>query len=586
MLFLYTEDEIQCCLQQYESGDSPLPGANIGDHTVAMAGSDKVKRHRLAAAYLMIAIGGQCQGSSEASAFFHKGQQIAFEGFLYDPSLDMLKEFLLMAYYTVAACRRNAAFMYLGVASKAAAALGLHRREQYRVCSIQEAKARLRCWQSLRVLDTLVNSLLGRAGSTLSTRPDIDQIDVSALCVPRAENDTDYDDPDESEEPPRKIALDASYEVCRLIDEVDAELFKSNKMAVAPSEDNLQRLRQWAQQLPPELCRFSITENKTRRGSIERSFTTLAERERVIGAVHVSCSYYFAVILGTRPFLISHVMSKLQTYRESLDNTSKAATRLGEGDHTKAKSSEAADIRMLAQACVESSAFMAQLCAKTVQNDLLYDNMCMIQGLIFAAGLLLGFSLLVQDSHSPETILSHEAGNGLQGACLVLKRFSRLSAEAKHDHRVLVNFSEAVRTYKQRLMNTRRNSSNPYIDPVFTIDDGSTTTTTPINDIQQPPSSARQHGDMQDANAAQSNGFGAPDDTSASPGFSGNMASSTTYIDEPMDDVHGVTHENGHAGGDVDVAFTNGVLPAPFSWVDMLSNYADLPPGLFFAESR
>lgn len=581
MLYLYTEDEIHFCLQEYELGDSPLPSANFSDPTVAMAGSDKVKRHRLAAAYLMIAIGGQCQGSSEASAFFLKGQQIAFEGFLYDPSLDMLKEFLLMAYYTLAACRRNAAFMYLGVASKAASALGLHRREQYRACSKQEAEARLRCWQSLRVLDTLVNSLLGRAGSTMSTRPDIDRIDVSALAVPRRGMDIEDDEPDMCEEPPRKIAIDASYEVCRLIDEVDAELFKSNKVAVGPSENNLKRLRQWGQQLPPELRRFSMTENKAPRDSIDPGLSPSAsERERVIGAVHVASSYYFAVILGTRPFLISHVMSRLDAYRANPQSTAKRRS-FGEREEKQRNNSDAAKIRMLAQACVESSACMTQLCAKAVQNDLLYDNMCMIQGLIFAAGLVLGFSLLIQDISNPETILSPEAEGGLHAACVVLQRFARLSAEAQHDHRVLVNFSDAIRTYKQSLIDTRRDTSVQYIDPVFVIDDGSTTT--PNIDGRR---STIRHGDLNEAIRAGNDRSRLPDETSIASGFSANMASTTTYVNELMGESHGASNDLGHAGSDLDVAFTNGILPTSFEWVGMLSNYADLPPGLFFEQPR
>lgn len=580
MLYLYTEDEVQFCLKEYESGDSPLPSADMNDPAVSMAGSDKVKRHRLAAAYLMIAIGGQCQGSSEAPAFFLKGQQIAFEGFLYDPSLDMLKEFLLMAYYTLAACRRNAAFMYLGVASKAAAALGLQRREQYRACSTQEAKARLRCWQSLRVLDTLVNSLLGRAGSTLSTRPDIDSIDVSALAIPRHGSHTSDDESDAGEELPRKIAIDASYEVCRIIDEVDAQLYKSNRVAIGPSEDSLQRLRQWGQQLPPELRRFSVNENRAPRDSIDRSFTTSLEHERVIGAVHVACSYYFAVILGTRPFLISHVMSQLQTHRVSTPSTIRTTNHHNQ-EQKRRQNPDAAKIRLLAQACVESSALMTQLCAKAVQNDLLYDNMCMIQGLIFAAGLLLGFSLLVQDNSKVETILSLEAEGGLQAACLVLQRFRRLSAEAQHDHRVLVNFSEAIKMYRQRLIATRRDTSSQFIDPVFVIDDGSTTTR--AIGAHQP---ATEHGDLNDPNRARSNFIRGPEEIRAPPGFPTNMASNTTYLGDFFSASYGVNNDAGHAGGDVDVAFTNGILPAPLSWAGMHCDYPNLPPGLFFEDHQ
>ena len=95
----------------------------------------------------MLAIGAQCRGSAStdlhrAAAFFAEGQQLSFEGMLCDPSPEMVRNFLLMAFYMLGACHRNAAFMYLGVASKAANALGLHRAEQYQTLSEDECHFR------------------------------------------------------------------------------------------------------------------------------------------------------------------------------------------------------------------------------------------------------------------------------------------------------------------------------------------------------------------------------------------------------------------------------------------------------------
>jgi hypothetical protein len=103
----------------------------------------EINREALALLYLVIAIGGQCRGSSHldleyAAKYFAKGQQIAFEGMLKDPSINMVKIFLLMTFYMLGACHRNAAYMYLGVASKAAAALGLHIAKQYQGLSKDE----------------------------------------------------------------------------------------------------------------------------------------------------------------------------------------------------------------------------------------------------------------------------------------------------------------------------------------------------------------------------------------------------------------------------------------------------------------
>lgn len=80
---------------------------------------------------LVVAIGAQSRrqepGSLHAERFyFARGQHRTFSNFLEDPSMDLVRVFILMAFYMLGACRRNAAFMYLGVASRAAVALGLH----------------------------------------------------------------------------------------------------------------------------------------------------------------------------------------------------------------------------------------------------------------------------------------------------------------------------------------------------------------------------------------------------------------------------------------------------------------------------
>lgn len=144
--------------------------------------------------YLALAVGGQCQVSSPLNLqysrkYFARGQQIAFEGILEDPSIKPIYSFLLMAFYLLGACRRNAVFMHLGVAARAAHALGLHKADQYRALNNVEQSLRyvqdptsyytyqlmfwrLRTWKSVRILDVMVSSILARPSASISTRPD------------------------------------------------------------------------------------------------------------------------------------------------------------------------------------------------------------------------------------------------------------------------------------------------------------------------------------------------------------------------------------------------------------------------------
>jgi hypothetical protein len=89
------------------------------------------EKTRAAILDLKIAIGAQsCPNDPKTVQierfYFARGQCRTFANMLEDPSLDLVRVFLLMSFYMLGACRRNTAFMYLGVASRAAVALGLH----------------------------------------------------------------------------------------------------------------------------------------------------------------------------------------------------------------------------------------------------------------------------------------------------------------------------------------------------------------------------------------------------------------------------------------------------------------------------
>ncbi|KAI8271057.1 Filamentous growth regulator 27 [Colletotrichum sp. SAR11_239] len=79
--------------------------------------------------------------SSSSTGF---ATDIEGRGFLTDLTLNMARGFVLMAFYMFGACRRNAAFMYLGVATKAASVLGLHMSDQFQSLSQAEQSFRAR----------------------------------------------------------------------------------------------------------------------------------------------------------------------------------------------------------------------------------------------------------------------------------------------------------------------------------------------------------------------------------------------------------------------------------------------------------
>lgn len=93
--------------------------------------SPKMKQNDLVALEVALAIGAQARASGPrdaqcAAMYFARAQSVAFQDMLANPSLSMVRLFILLAFFTLGACRQNAAFIYLGVASKAAIILGLH----------------------------------------------------------------------------------------------------------------------------------------------------------------------------------------------------------------------------------------------------------------------------------------------------------------------------------------------------------------------------------------------------------------------------------------------------------------------------
>lgn len=412
ILDLYTKDEAF----EFLTHAGPSPSISLV--------SDRCKRDDHAALCLMLAIGAQCRGTRPSDAeyaarCFSRGQQIAFEGMLCNPSINMIRLFLLMAFYMLGACHRNAGFIYLGVASKAASALGLHVKEVYKHVRDRELDTRISTWMSLRNLDLIVTSILGRAGGSAITSGTTELAKGAQTS--------------------RRRTLDATYRVCAVIDDLQQEFSKGGIADLASAEDYLQRLRNWSQSVPPELRQFTSA----------NAINT--DSEHVIGAVHLSCNYYFAVILVTRPFLISHLMSKL---RGSGTNTPRPAPASGAGDK----------VAKLANACLNSAIFMSQTGFQAMESGYLLGNMCLLKAWLFAAGLLLGFALFAQSGDNAEV---EEA---FKNAIAVLRMIAALSPQAGHYTDILTKLSEAVQRYKRQLQDERRRLTNDYVDQIFSID--------------------------------------------------------------------------------------------------------------------
>lgn len=166
------------------------------------------------------------------------------------------------------------------------------------------------------------------------------------------------DDSDRKRAP--KAAVNATYEMCALIDALEQDIWKGNTINSTSAEAFLHELRQWSRQLPVELRRFTA-ENM--------AISNPSDREQTIGGAHVACNYYFGAILATRPFLTSHLLLKL----------AERGVGLQESDKPNVTPEERLKIANLAQVCLDAATYMAKLVRRAMDAGLLLGNMCLIK---------------------------------------------------------------------------------------------------------------------------------------------------------------------------------------------------------------
>ena len=378
-----------------------------------LGGNDTyISSYKRATIELIIAIGAQChsQISSQqiGQPYFRRAQQHAFSEMLEDPNVEMIRVFLLMAFYMLGACRRNTAYMYLGIASRAAATLGLHIRDSYAELDQIKYQLRLKIWMSLCIMDMVVSSILGRPSANAALRSDLD-----AFLADLQEDAPDQD----------IACLIASYKIVRIINEAVEKVYDNKAASPTVAEQFLDRIESWSQQLP---------------SSLQNASTSTSSQKTTIATTHVSCLYYFAISLVTRPFLVSTLTTRLPA-------------------------PNATHHSQLASACLEAAVYLVQTCVSSHNTDQLHGNMCIMKALIFAAGLILGFHMFEKQP------ADYEVEDAFRGAMRVLEFLAAQSPQAAHYAEILALLASAVERQRERTSGLGRSG---YVRRIFGLGGG------------------------------------------------------------------------------------------------------------------
>lgn len=178
-------------------------------------------------------------------------------------------------------------------------------------------------------MDKLVNSILGRPAATAGVYSDLTSVFDAFNATPKS---------------PAADAITAAHGIVCIINDITRKIYEKKEITVRVVEQFLEDIETWKRSLPATL---STT------GTIDASGSPLSQGSRgSLGNVHVSCLYYFAVALVTRPILVSGL-------------TTKAAF--------------GTQPAQLAGACLDAATFLSETCAEAYRSGLLQNNMCIMK---------------------------------------------------------------------------------------------------------------------------------------------------------------------------------------------------------------
>lgn len=309
--------------------------------------------------YLVLAIGARNQpfdNDVQAEQYFQRGRELAVSSFMDDPSVLTVQSYILIAFYLLTSCRRNGAFMLLGIAIRAAYALGLHRSDISALFESRERQTREKVWKSLRVLDLFMSASLGRPPAT----SEVDGGNVAWESKARV-----YED----------VRMGASHSspmlrICFIFERILSEVYCRREVDVALVNSISTQYRDWNMALDAGTDMEGLVEG-------EQSLENVGLHQ-TIGLTHLKGAYYWSIILLTRPFLIFDVSSKFGTEAKP---TSPSNSQAGN------------DTTTLSEACID-----AALRSIEVASDLVYTPSCpkrpfMVTNSLFVSALVIGLAM-------------------------------------------------------------------------------------------------------------------------------------------------------------------------------------------------
>ncbi|KAK1491597.1 fungal specific transcription factor domain-containing protein [Colletotrichum cuscutae] len=209
--------------------------------------------------------------------------------------------------------------------------------------------------------------------------------------------------------------LNASAQIFLITEGIVVEVYSRRKVSYQLTEGISRQLRDWSIRW---LQRLKDTVSDTRSDH---------EGSKVTGACQVLCSYYYAVILVSRPFLMYELHKRLA---DGVAETPTTTSGLNSG---KSK---------LADACIDAASFMVDILVGLVEKGVLIGHMPLVVSWLFASSLILGVGLL----GSFGRILEKYTRNSI----LVLEHFAKIDAHASQYSLIAKSLLNAALEYLEK----------------------------------------------------------------------------------------------------------------------------------------
>jgi hypothetical protein len=234
-----------------------------------------------------------------------------------DGGFSSIQSLLLMTIYMLTASKRNTAWAYLGMATRLAYALGIHKEETYPIFSPAEQDLRRNLWRSLYIMDCFLSSSLGRPNSiSTCAAAEVSPLTPSSTKPSPSKHRSSF-----SSSVDETVILNATFDASLISGQILHRFYTKRKASRQVALEIAQQFNDWKRSLPASLHWENLSND-----------TSSGDPDALLRRLHVNLIYFHGVILLTRPFLLYEISMQLKRTPSrasvlDMPNTSQATTQ-------------------------------------------------------------------------------------------------------------------------------------------------------------------------------------------------------------------------------------------------------------------